>query len=103
MAAVDSHARHRLSSVPLLFLLPALSFLAVFVVWPILSSIQLSFYNWNGITVTRSFAGLENWKILLSDGVFWRALGNNIIIVILSIAIQMPVAMGLALLLHRGG
>ena len=89
--------------VPLLFLLPALSLLAVFVLWPILSSIQLSFYSWNGITATRSFAGLANWRALLADGVFWRALRNNVIVVILSIAIEMPVAMGLAVLLHRGG
>ena len=102
MAVERSYTQPR-HSLPLFFLLPALCFLAVFVVWPILSSIQLSFYNWNGITATRSFAGLENWRALLADGVFWRALRNNIIIVILSIAIQMPVAMGLAVLLHRGG
>jgi len=88
---------------PLLFLLPAFAFLIVFVVWPILYSIQLSFYDWNGITASRHFAGLGNWRVLLTDAVFWRALRNNIIIVILSIAIQLPIAMGLAVLLHRGG
>jgi len=103
MVASPSHLRRSHSIAPLLFLLPALVFLAVFVVWPIVSSIQLSFYNWNGITATRSFAGMENWKTLLADEIFWRALRNNIVIVIFSIAIQMPVAMGLAVLLHRGG
>jgi raffinose/stachyose/melibiose transport system permease protein len=98
-----SRGRHGGPIVPLLFLLPALSLLAVFVLWPILSSLQLSFYDWNGITASRSFAGLANWKALLADGIFWRALRNNIIIVILSIAIQMPVAMALAVMLHRGG
>jgi raffinose/stachyose/melibiose transport system permease protein len=95
--------RHSRATVPLLFLLPALLFLTVFVVWPVLSSIQLSFYNWNGITATRTFIGFGNWKALLADGIFWRALRNNIIVVILSIAVQTPVAMGLAVLLHRGG
>jgi raffinose/stachyose/melibiose transport system permease protein len=86
-----------------LFLLPAFAFLSVFVVWPILSSIQLSFYDWNGITRSRTFVGLANWRTLSGDGVFWRALRNNVVVVILSIAIQMPIAMTLAVLLHRGG
>jgi raffinose/stachyose/melibiose transport system permease protein len=86
-----------------LFLLPAFAFLIVFVVWPVLYSINLSFYDWNGITASRHFAGLGNWRALLSDEIFWRALRNNVVILILSIAIQLPIAMGLAVLIHRGG
>jgi raffinose/stachyose/melibiose transport system permease protein len=86
-----------------LFLLPAFFFLLVFVVWPILTSIRQSFYDWNGISPTRVFVGLANWKALVADAVFWRALRNNFIVVALSIAIQMPIAMALAVLLHRGG
>ena len=86
-----------------LFLLPAFVFLAAFIVWPVLLSIQLSFYDWNGVAPTRTFVGLANWKALASDRVFWRALGNNLIVVALSIGVQLPVAMALAVLLHRGG
>ena len=86
-----------------LFLLPAFVFLAMFIVWPVLLSIQLSFYDWNGIAPVRTFVGLANWKSLAADSVFWRALGNNLIVVVLSIGIQLPVAMALAVLLHRGG
>jgi raffinose/stachyose/melibiose transport system permease protein len=90
-------------SVPVLFLVPALVFLAVFIVWPVLLSIQLSFYDWNGIAPVRTFVSADNWKKLAADSVFWRALGNNLIVVALSIGIQLPVAMALAVLLHRGG
>jgi raffinose/stachyose/melibiose transport system permease protein len=86
-----------------LFLAPALVFIAVFIVWPVLLSIQLSFYDWNGIAPVRTFTGLANWKILAGDSVFWKALRNNLIVVVLSIGIQLPVAMALAVLLHRGG
>ena len=86
-----------------LFLLPAFAFLVVFVVWPILSSVSLSFYEWNGITASRRFAGLANWRALLADEVFHKALVNNLVVVGLSIAIQMPIAMALAVLVHRGG
>jgi raffinose/stachyose/melibiose transport system permease protein len=91
------------SAAAALFLLPAFVFLAVFIVWPVLLSIQLSFYDWNGIAPVRTFAGLANWKALAADSIFWKALGNNLIVVTLSIGIQLPVAMALAVLLHRGG
>ena len=41
------------SATAALFLLPAFVFLAVFIVWPVLLSIQLSFYDWNGIAPVR--------------------------------------------------
>jgi raffinose/stachyose/melibiose transport system permease protein len=102
-ASAERRARLQPTLTALIFLLPAFAFLAVFIVWPILVSIQLSFFDWNGISPTREFAGLANWKALARDGVFWRALGNNFMVVALSISIQIPVAMALAVLLHRGG
>jgi raffinose/stachyose/melibiose transport system permease protein len=96
-------ASERKLAVALLFLLPAFVFLAAFIIWPVLLSIQLSFYEWNGIAQVRTFVGLDNWKALAADSVFWRALGNNLIVVALSIGIQLPVALALAVLLHRGG
>jgi raffinose/stachyose/melibiose transport system permease protein len=87
----------------ILFLLPTLVCLAVFVVWPILSSFELSLYEWNGIDPQRTWIGLENWQRLLSDQIFWRAFGNNLLVVALSIAIQMPIGMLLAIMLERAG
>lgn len=75
--------------------------MAIFVVWPIFSSFQLSLHQWNGIDPTRDFIGLGNWYRLLQDTIFWRALGNNFIIVALSIIIQLPIAMLLAIMLER--
>jgi raffinose/stachyose/melibiose transport system permease protein len=87
----------------ILFLFPAFFFLAVFVVWPILSSLQLSFVEWNGISPQRDFVGFDNWARLFKDSVFWRAFKNNLIIVALSILVQLPIAMALAVLLDKGG
>lgn len=86
-----------------LFLLPTLIFMGVFVVWPIVNSFQLSFYKWNGISPTRDFVGTENWARLLEDDVFVKAFNNNLKVVVLSIAIQIPLGMGLAILLEQGG
>jgi len=87
----------------ILFLAPTLILMGVFVVWPILSSFELSLYDWNGIDLTRDYVGLENWNRLIADPIFWKAFGNNLIVVVLSIAIQMPIAMLLAIVLERGG
>lgn len=85
----------------ILFLLPTLAFMVVFVVWPIINSFQLSFYQWNGINPVRNFIGLQNWSRLLQDSIFWKSLSNNLIIVVLSIAIQIPIAMLLAIMIER--
>jgi raffinose/stachyose/melibiose transport system permease protein len=86
-----------------LFLLPAAALIGLFVVWPIVSAAQLSFFEWNGVSEARRFVGWGYWRALLGDSVFWRALGNNLTIVGLSLVTQLPVAMALAVLLERGG
>jgi raffinose/stachyose/melibiose transport system permease protein len=86
-----------------LFLLPTAVLLGLFVIWPISGAAQLSFVDWNGVDEVRRFVGLANWRLLLHDPVFWRALRNNLTIVVLSIVLQLPVAMALAVLLERGG
>lgn len=87
----------------ILFLLPTVFFMTVFVVWPIISSFELSLYKWNGIDPARTPIGLDNWSRLLQDQIFWRAFGNNLVVVALSIAIQMPLGMLLAIMLERAG
>lgn len=85
-----------------LFLTPTLIFLGIFVVWPIIDSFRLSFFKWDGISPTRDPVGFENWSRLVRDDIFWRAFRNNLIVVTLSLAIQMPIALGLAILLEQG-
>jgi raffinose/stachyose/melibiose transport system permease protein len=92
---------YRLTTI--LFLLPTLIVLFVFVVWPIISSAQLSFVKWDGNNPNQKYVGFDNWATLLQDPVFWQALKNNVIVVVLSIVIQLPIAMALAVLLERGG
>ena len=85
------------------FLAPALFFLAVFVVYPIISSFQISTTSWSGITPDRNFIGLDNWRELIGDSVFWRAFGNNITLMMLSLVFQVPFALLLATILDAAG
>lgn len=86
-----------------LFLLPTLFFLTIFILWPIYSNFRLSFFEWNGIDPTQTFVGLENWIRLLQDDIFLQAIGNNLLIVGLSIGVQLPIAMLLAVMLDYSG
>jgi raffinose/stachyose/melibiose transport system permease protein len=87
----------------ILFLAPTVLLLCVFVVWPILESTRLSFTQWTGLGKSQVYIGWSNWARLLQDGVFWKALSNNLILAVLSIIVQLPVALALAVLLDKGG
>ncbi len=84
-----------------LFLLPALVLFLVFVIYPILQSVYYSLFNWNGLGPAVDFVSLDNYKRILTDRVFLTALKNGILIALLSLTLQLPLALGLALLIGR--
>jgi raffinose/stachyose/melibiose transport system permease protein len=80
------------------FLLPALLVYAVFVLWPILNSFYFSTLDWNGVGQPVQ-VGLGNFRELVSDRAAWEALWHNIVLIAVSLAVQLPVGLALALLL----
>ena len=88
---------------PALFLAPAVVLLGMFLVYPLLQSFRLSLLEWNGLGENSVFVGLANWAVLAKDALFWHALGNNLLLGLCSVLIQLPIAMALALLLDKAG
>jgi raffinose/stachyose/melibiose transport system permease protein len=84
-----------------LFLLPALLLYLLLVIYPMLQAARFSLYDWNGLGPMTDFVGLANFQRALSDPVFLGAVGHNAIIVVLSLFVQIPFALGLALMLNR--
>jgi len=84
-----------------LFMLPALALYALFVLFPILQAARYSLYDWNGLEPLDQFVGLANFERALSDPVFLGAVSHNAFIVVLSLAVQIPFALLLALMLNR--
>ncbi len=84
-----------------LFLLPAGVLFLVFIIYPIASSVYYSTFNWNGIGPAVKFVGLDNFKQILSDQVFIKAAGNALLIVVLSLVAQLPLALALAIMVGR--
>ena len=84
-----------------MFVLPALGLYVLLVLLPIAQAGFYSLFEWNGLTPLTDFVGLGNYQKALSDPVFHGAVSHNVLIVVLSLAIQIPFALGLALLLNR--
>jgi raffinose/stachyose/melibiose transport system permease protein len=83
------------------FLLPAAAIYIWLVLLPVIQAIYYSFYRWNGLGPLQSFIGLANYTKAFTDRVFIGALANNLQIVVLSLVIQLPLALGLALLVRH--
>ena len=84
-----------------LFLLPALVLYFVFVIIPIIQAAHFSLYKWNGLGPLTDFIGLKNYQVALASDVFWQAVSNNLLIIVLSLAIQIPFSLALAVMLNR--
>lgn len=82
-----------------LYLLPALLFLGIFMVYPLIDVFVYSFEEgYNSVTQTYFGTGLYNYSFVLHDPLFLRALGNTLILV----AVTVPVSTALALLISLG-
>ncbi len=86
-----------------LFLAPVTILMVVYVFYPIVDTFITSGYQWNGISANKTFIGLQNWIKLVQDVKFWTAFKNNVIIMVLSIVIQIPLGLALATFLDFGG
>ncbi|MDO4901076.1 carbohydrate ABC transporter permease [Actinomyces sp.] len=94
--------QHRvLRSVP--YLAPAALLYGVFLLYPMIDSVRLSFFSWSGYAnAAQEFVGLKNYRYLLTqDTVFWTALKNSMIWVALSVAIPMVASLLMALALNQ--
>jgi raffinose/stachyose/melibiose transport system permease protein len=84
-----------------LLLGPAMILFVGFVLVPIAVAVYYSFYKWNGFGPLVNVVGLQNYRRALSDSVFQHAIEHNLIIAALSLLLQLPLSISLALLLNR--
>ena len=93
---------HRLSRA-LPYLVPTLVLYGWFLVYPMLDAVRLSFFEWSGFrTEDPRWVGIDNYvRLFTQDAVFWTALRNSVIWVVLSLIIPTAVALLLALGLNR--
>jgi raffinose/stachyose/melibiose transport system permease protein len=80
---------------------PAVIFFLGFVIFPVVMAAYYGFFNWQGYGPATDFVGLKNYAVILTDPAFQEALWHNGVIVVMSLVLQGPVAILLALLLNR--
>jgi raffinose/stachyose/melibiose transport system permease protein len=85
------------------YLVPALVLYGWFLVYPMLDAVRLSFFEWSGFRAEEPvWVGVDNYaRLFTGDPVFWTALRNSVIWVVLSLIIPTAIALLLALGLNR--
>ncbi|TAT99731.1 carbohydrate ABC transporter permease [Rhizobium ruizarguesonis] len=97
-----SSVAHDRLAVLLIFLPPALLLFTLFVIMPMGEAAWYSLYKWNGYGTPTEFIALRNFQVLFRNAAFTQALVNNGLIIVISICIQVPLAIWLATMLaHR--
>jgi ABC-type sugar transport system permease subunit len=85
---------------PYLFVSPFVILFLVFLLYPLIRSLVLSTYKTVGPR-HEVFAGLDNYRFILSDRYFWLAVINTVVYTVAFLLVQIPLSLGLALLLNQ--
>ncbi|WP_138469552.1 carbohydrate ABC transporter permease [Poseidonocella sp. HB161398] len=114
MAAVEMTAeqpsateklRRRLTSgrmtATLVLLPPALILFTLFVIYPLAGSGVYAFYDWNGYNTPTDFVGFANFERMAGHSVFQQSVMNSLKVIAVSLLVQLPLALLLALLIYR--
>ena len=80
---------------------PALILFLIFMVYPTLSVFVMSLYKWGGYSSTKTFIGLDNFRVLMSDARFWDSFKNTVILLCVVTAVTLICALWCANTLTR--
>jgi ABC-type sugar transport system permease subunit len=80
---------------------PAIIMFCAFVIFPVALAAYYGFYRWHGYGAPTDWVGLNNYRLILTDPAFQQVLRHNAAITVLSLVIQGPLAIVLALLLNQ--
>jgi raffinose/stachyose/melibiose transport system permease protein len=83
------------------WVLPAVGLLLVFVYYPVVENVRLSFFSWDAFNPRPEFVGTENYQAAAADPIFWRALLNNTAYAVMSLIFQVGLSMVLAAVLEE--
>ena len=74
-------------------------YFAIFLAYPIFKAFAGSLHNWNPLIGTYDWVGLDNFKQILTDKLFWTSMGNTAVFAGVSTLFRIVLGLGLALLL----
>ena len=85
---------------PYLYVAPSLIIAFIFIYYPVIENVQSSFFSWSPFSDTKEFVALQNYTRLFDDSVFLVALKNNLIHLVISLAVQVVGGLVLAAILE---
>jgi raffinose/stachyose/melibiose transport system permease protein len=118
MTAIDSHissnARERTftdkfrreigkSFTVLLCIVPGMVIFFLFLLIPMFQSARYSLYDWNGLGPLKDYVGFDNYRLLYHNTIFRSSVQHSFLIMLMSLGIQLPLSMVMALMVGRGG
>ncbi|WP_454192394.1 carbohydrate ABC transporter permease [Paenibacillus sp. Marseille-Q7038] len=101
MVGSTSNIWHKLR--PYGMVTPALAVFGVFFIYPIFYMIYLSVFDWNFVSPTKDYVGLQNFSALLSDAEFRQVILNTTIYTVATVLLTLSISLLLALWLNRSG
>ncbi|MCO6475238.1 MAG: sugar ABC transporter permease [Phaeodactylibacter sp.] len=94
------YSKLRTKFTPYLIVSPYLIHLLLFVLFPVVFSVVLTFHKWNIIS-PMEFVGADNYRRLVEDRLFWKSILNTLVFLVVHIPLQIVVALALAYFLNR--
>lgn len=92
---------YRNKKIAVFFMLPAVIFVVLFIYYPIIQNFFYSLFRWNSFSPDRVFVGLDYYRRLFKDPVFYIALKNNALYAFISIIVQVGLGLVLAAILEE--
>jgi len=85
----------------ILFLLPGLALYLLFVLFPVVQAAHYSLFSWNGLQPLTDYVGIDNYTRALNSDVFVGSVLHNLLLIVLSLVVQIPFSLFLAVLLNH--
>ncbi len=103
MSQLRSHSKLKRQEIraAYLFILPAVIGVFLFAILPGLFGLGLSFYDYSFVGTGSKFVGLDNYKQILTDPLFFKAFGNSLLFALMSVILSVVGGLGLALLVKQ--
>jgi ABC-type sugar transport system permease subunit len=84
-----------------IYLIPVFALLIAFVIYPLFASLGYTLYQWNGIGDPSQYVGLDNFRQVIRDNIFWQSFLHTFIYMLVLVPVQLALALVLALVLNN--
>jgi multiple sugar transport system permease protein len=85
-----------------LFLAPTLVLYGIYSLWPVVATLYYSFLNWNGFQISGTFTGLDNYREMFGDDLFWNSLKVTFQFILIVVPLRFFISLFFGLLLNWG-